>query len=71
MPVGDLYVSGFEDIPLTHELGAKQWLRDNDPEAYSRLQSLLNDPDNEDQRETTISFMQGLGWIRVGEGDED
>ena len=71
MPVGDTYVPGFEDIPLTHELGAKQWLRENDAEAYERLQSLLNDPDNEDQRETTIAFMQDLGWVRVGEEEED
>lgn len=67
MPVGDTYVAGFEDIPLTHELGAKQWLRENDPAAYQRLQALLNDPENEDQREATIAFMQKLDWIRVGE----
>lgn len=67
MPVGDTYVAGFEDIPLTYELGAKQWLRENDPAAYQRLQALLNDPENEDQREATIAFMEQLGWIRVGE----
>lgn len=67
MPVGDTYVAGFEDIPLTHELGAKQWLRENDPGAYQRLQAILNNPDNEDQREATLAFMQELGWIRVGE----
>lgn len=67
MPVGDTYVAGFEDIPLTHELGAKQWLRENAPAAYQRLQALLNDPENEDQREATIAFMQKLDWIRVGE----
>ncbi len=66
-----MYVAGFEDIPLTHELGAKQWLRENDADAYARLQSLLNDPENEDQRETTIAFMHELGWIRVGEEDEE
>ena len=70
MPVGDTYVAGFEEIPLTHELGAKQWLRENDAEAYARLQSLLNNPDNEDQRETTIAFMQDLGWVRVCEEEE-
>ncbi len=67
MPVGDMHVTGFDDIPLTHELGAKQWLRDNDAVAYQLLQETLNNPDNEDQREATIAFMEKLGWIRVGE----
>lgn len=67
LPVGDLYVPGYEDIPLTHELGAKQWLRDNDPVGYEQLGALLNDPENEDQREATIAFMQKRGWTRVGE----
>lgn len=67
MPVGDMHVTGFDDIPLTHELGAKQWLQDNDSAAYLRLQEVLNNPDNENQREATIAFMEKLGWIRVGE----
>jgi hypothetical protein len=56
MPVGDTHITGYDDIPLTHELGAKQW-----------LQETLNNPDNEDQREATIAFMEKLGWIRVGD----
>jgi len=65
MPVGDMHVAGFDDIPLTHELGAKQWLRDKDQDAYQRLQQVLNNPDNENQREATITFMEQLGWIRI------
>lgn len=70
MAVGDTYVAGFEDMPLTHELGAKQWLRENDPEGYAQLQTILNDPDNELQREATIAFMESRGWTRFGEEDE-
>jgi hypothetical protein len=42
MPVGDMHVIGSDDIPLTRELGAKQWLREINPAAYAHLLAVMN-----------------------------